>query len=855
MRHLLPSRRRWVTRGAIPGLLLLTLVLAPGMPVVPLAAQGEVATVIAETQRCADLGRKQPGEPADAAMADHIADFFADHGLDVEREAFHLPVFDVESTTATVLSPEDAAGDVPGATSFAYGGAGTVEGDVVYVGSGRSQDYAGVDATDKIVMVDRDTAFHRSAQLNEVIAQGGAAMLYVSGAPDNLVQIGAVRFAQHPHSPIPTVTVGADDGAALQALAEDGDLRMRLTVDAQTHDAVGVNVLGTKVGTTYPDRYIVVGGHYDSWYDGAVDNCSAIGSMLQMVEEVADLDLAYTVIFGAWDAEEVGLVGSYDWVRTHPELMDAIVLNQNLEMTSAATQLGDTELDAAIANLIFGTISPAMNAVITTSLAQTGHVGAPITAPLIRSIQGGLIPTDLQPFYTAGVQGFSTFSMSAYYHTTEDTTDHIPAGSHERVTDFLTQFLIDIQNVPPSLLDLQEVPDVEVVVPDQHPTGVPLEVEVTITQPTGQAVTGVVPEVLVNRNDHWPVTRVEATEVGDGVYSATIDSALLDTTGEHWVTVSVNEDLYAAEGYAALDVVEGPFLRHAGPDRVATAAAVSGVAHHTADTVVVATAATFADALAGAPLAVGADAPLLLTEPDALSMAAQAEIDRLGAGAAIVLGGEAALSPQVVDDLEALGLDVERIGGTDRYDTAALIADRIGMAGEAVIASGEDFPDALSASAVAAAAGTPVLLTRRSSLPEPVADRLGQDVAVTLVGGEAVVSAAVAEEAAALAGSVERIAGATRYDTSAQVARAGIDAGLSLDGVWLATGRGFPDGLVAGAAAGHAGVPLVLIDGQDPSGSPETAALLREHAGELGTIHVAGGTAAISDAVLASLLE
>ena len=832
-------------------LLIGTLTVALLLPTAAVA-QEDVATVIRETQWCADLGRKQPGEPADAAMADHIAEFFAANGLDVERETFHMPVFDVEEVAAEVLAPDDAVGTVP-ATSFAYGGIGTVEAEVVYVGTGRSQDYAGVDAEGKIVLVDRDTTFHRSAQLNEVVAQGGAAMLYVSEAPDNLIQVGTVRFAQHPSPTIPTVTVGSDDGATLRDLADAGTLRMRLTVDAAKKDAVGVNVIGTRVGTTYPDRIVMVGGHYDSWFDGAVDNCSGIGSMLQMVEALADVDPAYTVMFGAWDAEETGLVGSYDWVRNQPDLVENIVVNQNLEMTSAATQLGETELDASLVNLIFGTVSPGMNTVIATSLAQTGHVGVPTTAPAIRSIQGGIIPTDLQPFYTAGVQGFSTFSSSSYYHTTEDTTDHIPAGSHERVTEFLTRFMLDVQNVPPELLALREVPTVRVDVPDQHPTGVPLEVTITVTQPTGQAATGLEPTVLVNERDHWPIVRESATEVGDGVYTYTVDGMLLDDTGEHWLTVSVDEDLYAAEGYATVDVVEGPFLRHAGHDRVATAAAVSGVALDRADTVVIATAATFADALAGAPLAVAEGAPLLLTEPDALSMATQAEIDRLGATDAVLLGGEAALSATVADDLEALGLDVERIGGETRYETAGLVADRVGIEGAAVVASGEVFPDALSASAVAAAAGTPVLLARAGDLPEEVSSRIGDGVEVTLVGGEGVLSAAVSTAVTGTGATVARIAGPTRYGTSAAIAEAGIADGLSMDGVWVATGRGFPDGLVAGAAAGHAGVPLVLVDGQDPSGSPETTALIRSHADAIGTIHVAGGTAAISDAVLAAL--
>jgi Iap family predicted aminopeptidase len=232
-----------------------------GLCAVPVLAQ-DPATVLVEIQRCADLGRKQPGEPANQAMADHIAERFAAAGLDVAREEFHVLVYDLRATLIDVLEPTPM--EVPG-TSFAYGGTGVVEADVVYVGVGRESDYVGVDAAGKIVLVDRELTFHRSAQLNEVVAHGGAAMLYISAAPDNLMQVGTVRFAQHPPPDIPTVTVGSADGAALRTLAEDGTLRMRLAVDADLRDAVGVNVIATKVGITHPDKFVVVGGHYDSW--------------------------------------------------------------------------------------------------------------------------------------------------------------------------------------------------------------------------------------------------------------------------------------------------------------------------------------------------------------------------------------------------------------------------------------------------------------------------------------------------------------------------------------------------------------------------------------------------------------
>lgn len=838
--------RTRIARYSLPVVVLVALgLLVPGAP----DAQG-VPTVLAETQFCADLGSKQPGEPATQAMANHIADRFAAAGLEVEREGFHLPVHAAESVTAEVLEPTPTS--YP-AMTLAYGGSGTVEADVVYVGSGRPVDYEGVDAAGKIVMVVRDTTFHRSAQLNEVEAHDGAAMLYVSEAPDNLIQIGTVRFAQHPPPPIMTVTVGADDGAILQQQAEAGTLRMRLSVAAERVDAYGENVIGIKRGTTWPDKIVMVGGHYDSWYAGAVDNCSAIGSMLHIVEAVADEELPYTVMFGAWDAEEVGLTGSYEWVRRHQDLVDDIVVVENLEMVSAATQVGDTEVDAALVNLVFGTVGPAMNTVLAESLARTGHHAAPTTAPVVRESQGGIIPTDLQPFYTQGVQGFSTFSSSAYYHTHEDDTTHIPDGSHERVTEFLLTFLRDVQQVPPEALELREVPEVEVTAPEQVAIGEPVEVTVTGVHADGRPLTGNAPWVLATRDGYWPVVLEQATEDGDGTYRYTVPGELVDRDGPLWFTATFGHSLYAAEGFAATDVTAGPFTRHAGTDRIATAVAIAQATRPQADTIVLATAREFTDALSGAPLAASLDAPVLLTEQDRLSPATAMELTRLRASRVVVLGGEAAVGADVVDALRAMGVTVERIGGVDRYETSAAIASRMGVVDRVAVTSGEVFADALSMAALAAGQDTPLLLTARDSLPESVVALLGPEVDVTIAGGTAAVSGTVADRLEAVAGRVERLAGPDRYATAAAIAEQGLQQGASLDGAWLATGQAFPDGLVAAAAAGAAGVPVLLVDGTAIGIAP-TAAVLAAH-GPVPHLNVAGGTAAIPNEVLAELAQ
>lgn len=441
-----------------------------------------------------------------------------------------------------------AARDVPGET-FAYGGTGRVRAEVADVGVGRASDYAGRDVRGKIVMVTRHEAFHRTSQLNEVSAHGGAAMLYVSGSPDNLVQTGTARFAQAMPSPIPAVTVGAQDGAMLREQLGDG-LAMSIDVDASRRDATARNVIGVRRGTTYPGKVMVVGGHYDNWHRGAIDNCTAVGSLLSIADAVKDAPLPYTVVFAGWDAEEVGLTGSYDWVARHPELMDDVVVNENLEMTAA---------DAGAAVVRFGTTSPAMNALIKQAGEANGYTPTDVPAAVVRQISGGILPTDLQPFYSAGVQGFSTFTSTPYYHTPQDVPERVDPASLSRVSAYLRDALLGLQTAAPADLQQREVPSVEVMATATAAAGAAVPVDIRVTDPAGRPISGAPVRVRVNQNDHWALAEDSAADLGDGRYRYTIPAGLTDADLTR-ITATVDQAAYMAEGYATVDQTRGALI-------------------------------------------------------------------------------------------------------------------------------------------------------------------------------------------------------------------------------------------------------------------------------------------------------
>lgn len=219
--------------------------------------------------------------------------------------------------------------------------------------------------------------------------------------------------------------------------------------------------------------------------------------------------------------------------------------------------------------------------------------------------------------------------------------------------------------------------------------------------------------------------------------------------------------------------------RLGGATRVETAVAVGTAAFpEGAGTVVLARDDAYPDALAGAPLAADAGGPLLLTATAALPAATAAELDRLGATRAVLLGGEAAIGEAVASALRDRGLEVERVAGANRFATAAAIATRLGRAPTAFVAEGgsadpaRGFPDPLSAAPYAAATGRPVLLATADGLPAETAAALEQlgTTETVVVGGPAAVGEDVVAELAERGHGPRRLAGADRYATSLAVA-------------------------------------------------------------------------------------
>ena len=242
--------------------------------------------------------------------------------------------------------------------------------------------------------------------------------------------------------------------------------------------------------------------------------------------------------------------------------------------------------------------------------------------------------------------------------------------------------------------------------------------------------------LLLTRGDELPAaTRAEIQRLGP--------QQIIVLGGPASISDAVHNQL--------IPLAPGGAIRVSGADRYETAAAISAAFFPSAVSVLVASGANFPDALAGGPAAAQLDAPLLLVRPNEVPAATRAELQRLGPVQIFVLGGTGAVSEAVKAELNQLASQgAWRIGGADRYATAAAIVNAVFQSSSSVmLASGANFPDALAGGPAAARLRGPLLLVQGSVMPESTRSALARlhPIRVLVLGGPATVGDTVLQQA------------------------------------------------------------------------------------------------------------
>jgi putative cell wall-binding protein len=358
-----------------------------------------------------------------------------------------------------------------------------------------------------------------------------------------------------------------------------------------------------------------------------------------------------------------------------------------------------------------------------------------------------------------------------------------------------------------------------------------------------------------------PAPVIDASGVGSPL-AAGVQSLSLDGLGSAaaWDVYLVGKDA-AGNVSVPLKIAIPDYVvsvaQHDGIDRFATAVKASQKAYpdpSKVDAVVLAYAYDFPDALAASYLAGALGAPILLTDSGALDAITEEEIRRLAPSVVYIVGGTGSVSDAVAGAVGAYPSvsSVTRLGGEGREETAYLIAREAaaqrGAPSTAFVVDAKNFPDALSAGSLAASQGAPILLTGTGTL-DFWAQRFLEESAIgdiVVVGGPGSVPAQVEEQLRALshAPAVTRWSGTDRYETSADALNKGIAKwGINPTVIGLASGDGFPDALVGGAAIGGRGGLLAITDPDELSVA--ATSLINTYKGAINGIEIFGGPGTI----------
>lgn len=305
--------------------------------------------------------------------------------------------------------------------------------------------------------------------------------------------------------------------------------------------------------------------------------------------------------------------------------------------------------------------------------------------------------------------------------------------------------------------------------------------------------------------------------------------------------------------------------RLAGPSRYGTNDAVNAKFGAKGGPVFVATGADFADALSIGPVVGVTGGSLFLTPRKSIDQVTLNRIKDLKPSAVYIVGGSGAVSDGVVAKVKAAsGKSPVRVAGVNRYDTSEAIYKRFFVDGKRAVpsvfvATGRNFPDALSAASAGSALKAPVLLVNGTSAkglsPYLMSSLKSKKTSLVLIsGGTGAVNKTI-ESNVSRSFSVRRLSGPSRYDTNAAVNNyvASKAGSAALTSVFLATGKDFPDALSAAAPSGKLSSRLVLSNGSCIP-KPVVSEWITKPGSKVANVYLVGGTGVLSKQV-ASLTQ
>lgn len=388
-----------------------------------------------------NIGARPSGSPQAQAAVEYVAGELRKLGLDVQLEEVKVPhwVRGVETAELTEYS-----GQAPDTSQKIVLTA--LGGSTATAAAGINADVIVVNSFEELAALGRDKVSGKIVLFNEIFdkqksAAGMAFMAYSEtvryrgAGPKAAAELGAVAALVRsvgdadfrlPHTGysapagIPAGAVTAEDAALITHLANQGKVRMHLTLTPQRlPDVTSYNVIADLKGSMHPEQVVVVSGHLDSWDlgQGAIDDGAGVAVAMEAAELIQRLHLhpKRTLRVIAWMDEENGGAGAQRYNKEHaadfPNHVAAIESD-----SGAAHPLGfDVKMTAQAAEQL----KPALNVLQSIGVNAIRESSYPPGADIAGMSEGGVPALGI-------LQDGRTYFH--YHHTAADTLDKIVPG-------------------------------------------------------------------------------------------------------------------------------------------------------------------------------------------------------------------------------------------------------------------------------------------------------------------------------------------------------------------------------------------------------------------------------------------
>jgi Peptidase family M28/PA domain len=286
-----------------------------------------------------DFGSRFAGSQSSRAARDFLVEKFRAYGLSgVQTEPFDFLVWSRGGCDLQMLTPSARA--LRSAISLVYSpNVDRLHAEVVDCGMGSEKDFVehvegalrGKIAMATTANPESGPAIHRREKYGRAVAAGAVGFIYVNHKPGMLAETGSLRPGRL--AEIPAIGVSFEDGWDLARWCRRGKVQMEMTVENQTGPGQGFHVVGEIKGQT--DATIITGAHYDGHdiSQGARDDGTGTTVLLEIARILEPLHGQFrrTIRLVAFDAEELGVLGSGEYVKAHMREMDTVALMINLD--------------------------------------------------------------------------------------------------------------------------------------------------------------------------------------------------------------------------------------------------------------------------------------------------------------------------------------------------------------------------------------------------------------------------------------------------------------------------------------------------------------------------------------------